>query len=254
MSHYQSLQKTAAPTSGQAKDEFAEFEKDAPKEPAKKTPTTKPAPPAARNETNEEKVERLKKEIRSGPKNISLVVQLAEEFYKKEDYEKATLLLWKHIDKLDRKGLLLLVRAHEKRQEHADMIRALNILIGKDEKDYEAYSLMGNANSIARKSKDALESYKKAIELNSKYEPAYNGLIDLYEKREPPNLYELRILYQDMIDNIGARPVYFRKLCEINTLDGTFEPAIESCKMAISKRREECGSLRLSGACLQRHG
>nr|WP_295902388.1 tetratricopeptide repeat protein [uncultured Bdellovibrio sp.] len=262
----------SAQTSGQAKDEFSLFEedlKDLPKKDtkpaAKKTQapaaTAKPSPapsvtptatasPAAtpavsaepatapvvsHSETADEKIERLKKEIRSSPKNVGLIGELAEELYKKEEYEKVTLLLWKHVDKIDRKGLVLLAKAHEKRKEPNEMIRALNVLIGKDEKDYEAYSLMGNAYVLARKTKDAMESYKKAVELNNKYEPAYDGLIALYEDREPPNLYELRILYQDMIDSIGPRPIYLRKLCEINTLDGTYEPAIQMCKDAIQK-------------------
>lgn len=266
------IEKTSAQTSAQtssSKDEFSLFEDDvkpAPKEaPKAKTAAPKPSPkpsvtatptpppvaapspaPSAAPvvaapavpvgpETSDQKVERLKKEIRSGPKNMTLIYQLADELYKREEYEKVTLLLWKHVDKLDRKSLILLAKAHEKRKEASEMIRALNVLIGKDEKDYEAYNLMGNAYVIASKNKDALESYKKSVELNNKYEPAYDSLIDLYEKRDPPNLYELRILYQDMIQNIGPRAQYMRRLCEINTMDGTYDPAIQMCKDAIAK-------------------
>ncbi|WII72766.1 tetratricopeptide repeat protein [Bdellovibrio sp. 22V] len=241
-----------AQTSGQAKDEFSLFEEEV--KPAA-TPAAKPATPTQTpsasalpavtpapvvaeipaEETADQKIERLKKEIRKGPQNAGLIVQLADELFKKGEYEKVTLLLWKHVDKIDRKGLLLLAKAHEQRKEPTEMIRALNVLIGKDEKDFEAYSLMGNAYVLQKKSKDAMESYKKSIELNAKYEPAYEGLVQLYEKRDPPNLYELRILYQDMIQNIGARPQYLRKMCEINTQDGTYEPAIQSCKEAIQK-------------------
>lgn len=196
------------------------------------------APPVAATpvaETADEKIERLKKEIRSSPKNSRLIVDLADELYKKEEYEKVTLLMWKHVDRIDRRGLLLLARSHEKRKEPAEMIRSLNVLLGKGDKDYEAFNLMGNAYILQRKTKDAMESYKRSIEINSKYEPAYDGLISLYEKRDTPNLYELRILLQDMVQNIGPRPQYLRKLCEINTRDGTFEPAVQSCKEAIQK-------------------
>lgn len=182
-----------------------------------------------------EKIERLKAEIRSSPKNTALISQLAEELYAQGEYEKVTLLLWKHVDKIQPAQLILLAKAHEKRREPAEMIRALNVELGKNENDYEAHFLMGNANTLARKSKEAMESYKRALEINNKYEPAYGGLINLYENRETPNLYELRILYQDMVDSIGPRPQYLRKLCEINTIDGTYEPAIFSCKKAIAK-------------------
>lgn len=196
---------------------------------------TAPVAAAPADETAEQRIERLKKEIRASPKNARLIVDLAEELYKKEEYEKVTLLLWKHVDKIDRRGLLILARSHEKRKEPTEMIRSLNVLLGKDEKDYEAYNLMGNAHILQRKTKDAMEAYKKSIELNAKYEPAYDGLISLYEKRDTPNLYELRILLQDMVQNIGPRPQYLRKLCEINTRDGTYEPAVQSCKEAIQK-------------------
>lgn len=224
-----------AQTSGQPKDEFAIFDDKAGVSPTPATAPAAPAPKKASAESSEEKIERLKKEIRSGPKNMALVVQLAEEFSNKHEYEKTTLLLWKHVDKIDRRGLIILAKAHEKRNEPNEMIRALNILIGKDNKDAEAFSLTGNAYVILKKNKDAVENYKKAIELNSKFEPAYNGLISMYEKRDPPNLYELRILFQDMIEAFGPLPRYLRKLCEINTNDGTFEPAIQMCKDAISK-------------------
>ncbi|MDG0815000.1 tetratricopeptide repeat protein [Bdellovibrio svalbardensis] len=182
------------------------------------------------------KIESLKAEIHKNPRNIKKIVELADLFYKKQDYEKTTLLLWKQIDKLDRPAIILLAKAHEQKKEPAEMIRALNILIGKDEKDFEAYSLLGNAYTLQKKNKDALDSYKKAIEINSKYEPAYLGIANLYEKRNPPNLYELRILFQDMIDNLGPKPEFFQKLCEVNAQDdNTFEAAIETCKQATTK-------------------
>lgn len=236
-----------AQTSGQEKNEFSifdEYEKtqgksktlSTPKNPAKGSAVPiASAPKEISKETSEQKIERLKNEIRKGPKNISLIVQLAEEFFNKREYEKATVLLWKHVDKMDRHGLILLVKAHEKQAEPSEMIRAMNILIGKDSKDAEAYSFLGNAYVLLRKNKDAVENYKKAIELNNKFEPAYDGLISMYEKRNPPNLYELRVLYQDMIEAIGTRAHYLRKLCEINTNDGTFEPAIQNCRDAINK-------------------
>ncbi|UOF00469.1 tetratricopeptide repeat protein [Bdellovibrio reynosensis] len=252
-------------------DEFALFETAPKKKPVKKTeskkaPDAKPAPtatptppvatptatpsapeaappvpakaeaePAKAPVVSTDKFEQLKAEIRKNPKDGKLITDLAEELFKRKEYEKVTLLLWKHIDKIDRRGIILLTKAHEQRNEPAEMMRALNVELGKDDKDFEAYTLMAKAYAIQRKSKEAMENYKKAVELNPKYEPAYDGLIELYQKREPPNLYELRILFQDMIANIGPRPQYLRKLCEINTMDGTYDAAITTCKEAIAK-------------------
>lgn len=238
-------------TSGKGKDEFELFEEEikgapakptqepsqTPTAPSTPTATTAPAPSTAAPvaEGIEEKIERLKKEIRANPKNAAKIVDLAEVFYKKADYEKSTLLLWKHVDKIDRSGLILLAKAHEQRNEPSEMIRALNIIVAKDTHDAEAQTLMGNAYSLQKKNKEAMEAYKKAVEINPKYEPGYNGLINLYEKRDPPNLYELRILFQDMIDTIGPRPQFLLKLCEINVMDGTYEAALPICKDAIIK-------------------
>lgn len=223
-------------TSAQVIDEFAAFEEEI-NAPAENTSTQAPTvvelEPA---ETSQQKIERLKKEIRkSGPGSSKLIVQLADELYKTKQYKMVTLLLWKHVDKINRAGLLLLAEAHQQLKEPDEMIRVLNIVIGKNDKDAEAYAMMGQAHLMKKKNTDAMESFKKAIEINPKYESAYNGLISMYEKRNPPNLYELRILYQDMIANIGKRPVYLSKLCEINTLDGTYEPAMNACRDAISK-------------------
>ncbi len=180
-------------------------------------------------------VEHLKQEIRKGPENVQLVTPLAEKLYKKGQYEKVTALLWKHIETVDRDGILLLAQAHEKRKEGGDMARAANILVGKNAKDFEAQTLLGEALTLQKKPKEAMEAFKLAIEANPKFEPAYHGVIKIYQERTPPNLYELRILYQDLIENIGPRAIYYTKLCEINTQDGTFENAMDNCKLGIQK-------------------
>lgn len=220
--------------------------------PSSKTDEEKKRPPAT---SMEDKIENLKDQIRKSPQNIQKIIDLAELFYERADYEKTTLLLWKQIDKLDRKGLMLLARAHEKRKEPAEMIRALNIQLGKNDKDFEAHTLIGNAYSLQKKSKDALEHYKTAIELNDKYEAAYLAVEQLYEQRNPPNLYELRILFQDMIEKMGPRAEYLEKLCNVNSQDdSTIESAIESCKQATQKNPKAADafvnlgtSLKLSG-------
>jgi transcription-repair coupling factor (superfamily II helicase) len=56
----------------------------------------------------------------------------------------------------------------------------------------------------------------------------------MYEQKQ--NSYELRILYQDMIDKIGRMPQFLNKLCEINTIrDYQEDQALFYCKQAIAK-------------------
>lgn len=166
------------------------------------------------------------------PKEASILAT-AEAFFKKADYDKASELLWKNIDKLDRKGLVLLARTHEKKKDPTNMIKVGNMLTFKDPKDYEAYYLIGSAQLMNKKSSEALESLKAALEINPKYQPAYEKLAQMYEEKK--NNYELRILYQDMIDNIGRKAEFLTKLCEINTKDHQEDQALSACKEAMQK-------------------
>lgn len=172
------------------------------------------------------------------PQSIQEVMIEAEGFIEKANYAKATEMMWKHIDKMERTDILVLAKTHEQAKEASEMIRALNLILSKNPKDVEALTLMGKAHLIQKKTKEARESFEAALNVNKKYEPAYRGLIEIYENRDKPNYYELRILFQDMIQNIGSRHQYLVKLCEINTLDGTFEAAINDCKSAIAKKSQ----------------
>jgi len=158
----------------------------------------------------------------------------AEAAFKKGEYDKVTDLLWKNIDKLDRKELLLLAVTHEKKKEPANILKVTNILTGKNAKDYEAFYLTGTAYMMMnKKDSDALEALKTSLEINPKYQPAYEKLAEMYEKKK--NNYELRIVYQDMIDNIGRKPEFLTQLCDINTKDKQEDQALTYCKEAIQK-------------------
>lgn len=158
----------------------------------------------------------------------------AEAAFKKGEYDKVTDLLWKNIDKLERKELLLLAVAHEKKKEPANILKVTNILTGKNAKDYEAFYLSGSAYLMMnKKDSEALEALKTSIEINPKYQPAYEKLGEMYEKKK--NNYELRILYQDMLDNIGHKVEFLTKLCDINTKDNQEDQALAMCNEAIQK-------------------
>ncbi len=233
-------------------DEFSDF--DSPAAPTK-VPTSKASPAGKKATANptpvatlsvstskptSAEIERLKEDFRKNPNNFQTLQLLAEDLYQVGQYDKTTALLWKYVEKVDRGGLLLLARAHEKRNEPAQMIKALNILIAKDKKDYDAFYLLGNAYFLQNKNKEALENYRTSIEINPKFELAYLGLVKLYERQK--NLYELRALYQDMLETIGQKAEYLAKICEIETNDGTFEAGLDRCKKAIDKNPENASN------------
>lgn len=170
----------------------------------------------------------------NAPASEANLLATAEAAFKKGDYDKVTTLLWKNIDKLERKELLLLAVAHEKKKEPNNILKVTNILTGKNAKDYEAFYLSGSAYlMMPKKDSDALEALKTALEINPKYQPAYEKLAEMYEKKK--NNYELRIVYQDMVDNIGQKAEFLTKLCDINTKDNQEDQALATCKEAIQK-------------------
>ena len=175
----------------------------------------------------------VRKPATAKPAAETNVLATAEADFKKGDFDKVTDLLWKNIDKLDRKGLLLLAVTHEKKKEPANMIKVANMLTSKDPKDYEGFYLIGSAQLMNKKNSEALESLKTALEINPKYQPAYEKLAQMYEAKK--NNYELRILYQDMLDNIGRKAEFLTKLCEINTNDNQEDQALATCKEAMQK-------------------
>jgi len=168
-----------------------------------------------------------------GQKPVPSLLSVAEADFKRGAYDKVTEALWKNIDTLDRKALILLALAHEKKNDPTNMLKVANILTSKNEKDFEAYYLIGGAQLMKKKSPEALEALKTCLDINPKYLPAYTKLSEMYEEKK--NYYELRILYQDMLENIGRKAEFLSKLCEINANDHQEDQALSSCKEAIQK-------------------
>lgn len=193
--------------------------------PASASPKT-PAPAAPKSSA---KIEKLKEDVRKKPNDGKLIAQLARELAKTGESENATRLLWQHVEKLDRAGMILLIQTHQDREEWNDVVRAANLLIAKNQKDEEALTYLGNAQFKRRKIDDAKDALKKALEINKMYQPAYETLGRIYEK----NPYEQRLLYQDMVETFGPKPAFLTKLCAINTVDGENEQGQQVCRQAV---------------------
>ncbi|MBX3033591.1 MAG: tetratricopeptide repeat protein [Bdellovibrionaceae bacterium] len=166
----------------------------------------------------------------AAPASPKEIYHEAQGLFKKNDYAKTTALLWKNVERLDRAGIILLIKAHEAKKEWNDVIRAANLWLGKNNNDEEVLTFLGRAQFMRqRKPDEAKETLKKAIEVNPKYQPAYEVLAEIYEK----NPYERRLLYQDMIEAFGPRADFLTKLCELNANDGENEQGEAVCKQAI---------------------
>lgn len=136
-----------------------------------------------------------------------------------------------HIEKLNREDLIELSKAYSDLNNFQASLKTLNTALSLNSKDVEIKTYIGHQFLKLNKEKDAMASFKEALEINKKFVPAYKGLIQLYEKRK--NRYELRILYQDLIDNTTEKPEYVQNLCELYTLDGIYDQTEKYCKRGI---------------------
>lgn len=146
--------------------------------------------------------------------------------------EKTIQLLGPQIEKLTREDLIRLARAYSDLGNFQSSIKVLTAALSLNSKDVEVKTFIGQEQFKLNKDKEALLTFKEALEINKKFVPAYKGLIKLYEKRK--NRYELRLLYQDLITNVGEKPDYISKLCELSTLDGLYELTDKYCNKGIS--------------------
>jgi tetratricopeptide (TPR) repeat protein len=161
----------------------------------------------------------------------------AETALQKKDYEKVVLLLSPEVEKLDRKGLFLLAKAYSALKKPEAAIKAYTACLALNPKDFEAKTLIGGEQFAAGKEREALPTLKEALEMNNRFLPAYKLLIDVYEKRK--NKYELRILYQDLVEKFGEKSEYITKLCELTTLDILFDLSLRYCQLGIQKDPKE---------------
>jgi len=153
--------------------------------------------------------------------------------FKKGDYLAVTRMGWANIDRADRYTMFKIGDAHEKLKQWGEVHRIADLMIAKNENDFQAHAMKGRAFLGQKNEKSALESFKKSAESNKKYRPAYDGLVEIYRKRE--NHYELRILFEDMIKEFGSEAEFYTQLCEINTKDGANIQAVQICTKAIEK-------------------
>jgi hypothetical protein len=173
----------------------------------------------------------------------------AQKAYDGGDFLKAEAMYWKNIEHLKMPDLRNLMRSSEKNKNYDESLKSANLILSQLENDEEALTFIGKYHSRRTSQKNsnqlAIDHFKRAIEANPKYQPAYEALIQHYENRmleqeklnqsKQKNYYELRILYQDMLMVFGERPEHLIALCKVNSLDAQLDQAQDICKRAINK-------------------
>lgn len=178
-------------------------------------------------------LDQLKEEVRKQPQNMALIEELAGRLGGNKEYDKASKLLWKYIDKISVKSILLLSEYELELKNYDQAIRAGTLATGKSPKLASGYTTIGKAQKAKGLNAESLESFKSAISANPKLPDPYWELVKHYEAKN--NHYEVRILLQDMVEAMGPKTEFLHRLCQVNYLDEAYEAAVQSCREAITK-------------------
>jgi tetratricopeptide (TPR) repeat protein len=167
------------------------------------------------------------------PDQIRLLLAAAEVHEKDGNSASVISTLKGKVDQLPRSGLLMLARAYEKTKNYPSQIRALELVIAKNPKDYVAITELGEGYLNAKRIEDAANAFGRSREINPKYRPAYEGALALLETTQ--ETYEARTLVLDIIKKFGADAKSTATLCRLYSGEGFVpERSEEACRRAIS--------------------
>lgn len=167
----------------------------------------------------------------------NLDLSAAQRDFDRGFYAKVVKDLSPKVELLKRDGLILLAKAYSASGNSPSAIKTLTAALALNSKDLEVKTMMGEEYYLSGKERDALEVLKEVITLNKKYIPAYRQLIRIYEKSK--NKYELRLLYQDLVEAVGMRSEFANKLCSLSTQDGLYDLSLNYCQKGISLNKKE---------------
>lgn len=199
-----------------------------------------PPPQTARGPASSQ-IEKLELHLKKAPDNMQIREALARELLEAKQHEKVIDILNPYTDLISKEALLNLAGAYHEVERFEDEIRILNTLLIKDDKNPELYFILGHAQlshsksvgPIAKPTEEAraIAHFRKSIDLNPKYKPSYEILLDTFVTND--NRYEARGILVDMIKHFGHRPEFYNELCRQYSIEGFIEQALSACKKAI---------------------
>lgn len=154
-----------------------------------------------------------------------------------KDYDKVVELISPNLDVANREAILTLVKAYRGQENLAMAQKTLAVGRSKYPQDPEFPTEIGRVYLFLNKDREAKSILKEVIDAHPKYEPAYLVMGDMYEKRK--NRYELRLLYQDLVQNVSQKSEYLTKLCDLATQEGLYDLAFKYCNDGMKKNPRE---------------
>ena len=176
----------------------------------------------------------------------------AEDLYRQRLYAKVIALLSPKVEKLSRREIILLGNSYSGLGNHSAALKTFTAVLGQNSKDHELKTLAGREYLRLGKDTDAMNLLRSALEDSDKYEPAFRLIAEIYTKKR--NFYELRILYQDLVEKLGEKPEYVNKICELATKEGLNELAEKNCQRGIQLNSKEPSNYVFLGISLKQRG
>jgi Tfp pilus assembly protein PilF len=166
-----------------------------------------------------------------------LDLKAAKTALKAKEYQAAVDIISPNLEAAPREAFLVLASAYTEMTNHTMALKTLNAGSAKFKGDREIMTEIGRTNLALNQEREAKAILKDVIELFPKYEPAYLVMGEIYEKKK--NRYELRMLYQDLVEKVGEKGPYLTKLCDLATRDGHYELSFRFCEKALAKNPKE---------------
>lgn len=197
--------------------------------------------PPLESKQKSSQLDRLENLFKKDKDNLALREALAGELTSARQYDRVIELLNPYTDLASKEALLNLAGAYHEVKRFTDEIRILKSLLIKDEKNSELFFILGHAQLAHAQTVDplakpeqeaeAISYFRKSIELNPKYKPAYDILLDTFVTND--NRYEARAILVDMIKYFGHRPELYNELCRQYSIEGFIDQALTTCKKGI---------------------
>jgi tetratricopeptide (TPR) repeat protein len=184
----------------------------------------------------------LESELAKNPRTLTLRVEAANAYTREGKPDKVIELLNSYTDQLDATGFMTLAAAYSNKKDFVNEVRIFTILSAKEDDNFRWHMLLGqaymkqaNSSQAGERKADlftaAIQQLRRTLQLNKKFKPAYDLLLQTFLAQKDNN--EARELINEGLEKFGDRPELNRELCRLDSLDGYLVQAVKSCRHSI---------------------
>lgn len=173
----------------------------------------------------------LKKMLSKRPDDLDLHLRLGVVYLKKKQVDKAIVHLRRTNENPTEESLKWSINAYNIKGDYKEVLRNLKILTTLKPRSPEIKTHIGATYVKLHDYDNAVLGFREALKVYPKHLPALWGLIDVYEKKK--NNYEMRLILNDIVKFYPKNVKAISKLCQIDTEENLFKPALNSCQKAI---------------------